>query len=78
MLFPSAGGDLVCDQAIGGVRIRDAQQSLRQTHQNDALGRCQVVLAQKGVEAGARRPRRAYRLNQRKAAGLHGGGVCGG
>ena len=77
MLFPRARGDLVGNQSIRGVRVRYAQQRLRQAHQNDALGRGQVVFAQKGIQAGARRACGAHGLNERQAPCLHGSGVGG-
>ncbi len=53
---PVAGLDLVGDQAIGGVVIRNAQQRLGEAHQDHALLRRQVVLAQEGVEPRLRWP----------------------
>ncbi len=61
VLLPAPLADLLGDQRIGGVRIGDAQQSLRQAHQDDALLGGEPVLVHEGVHAavamaiGARR-----------------------
>ena len=53
MRGPVARGDLVRDQLVGGCIVGNAQQRLRQAHQDYAFLRRQIVLAQERVEAGA-------------------------
>jgi hypothetical protein len=54
VLVPVGFGQLVGDQFLGGLVVRDAQQGLGQTHQQHAfLGR-QVVLAHERIERALR------------------------
>ena len=50
---PVGAGELVLDQGIGGLGIGDAQQRLRQAHQDDPLLGIQAVLLQEGIDAVA-------------------------
>ena len=51
MLLPVAGHDLVADQLVGGVGIRDAQQGFGEAHEHHAFLGGQVVLAQEFLDA---------------------------
>ena len=64
MRGPVACRDLVRDQLVGRRVVGDAQQRLRQAHQDYAFLRGQVVLAQERVEAGALHACRAHALDQ--------------
>ena len=50
MRLPSRRRELVRDQPVGGLVIRDAQQRFRQAHQDHAFLRRQVVLPEECVE----------------------------
>ncbi len=50
MVLPARRCQLVGDQPVGRVRIRDAQQRLGEAHEHHALFRRQVVLLQKRLE----------------------------
>jgi len=49
--LPLAAGDLLGDEAVGGVGIGNAQKRLREAHQDDALLARQAVLVHEGVDA---------------------------
>ena len=65
------------DQPVGGVVVRDAQQRLGQAHQDHALLRGQVVLAQEGVEAGLRGALAAHGLDEPDRRGPYLGLIRG-
>ena len=44
--FPLRAGELVADERVGGLGVRDAQQRLGETHQHDALARGEPEAAQ--------------------------------
>ena len=69
LLRPVGPGELVGDQLIGGMRVRNAQQRLGQAHHRDALVRAEVIGVKESVDA--RRLVRADALDQR--AGDRGG-----
>ena len=51
VILPLCRSDLVGNQPVGRVGIRDAQQCLGNTHQQHALFGGQVILLQEGVDA---------------------------
>ena len=51
VLFPVAAADLLGDQRIGGILVGNAQQRLRQAHQDDAFLRGKAVLMHEGIDA---------------------------
>ena len=70
---PVAAAQLVGDQPVGGLVIGDAQQGLGEAHQDHALLRREVVLAQEGVQAGLGRGRLAHCLDELAGGRLHFG-----
>ncbi len=52
MALPVAAGDLLGDELVGGLGVGDAQQRLREAHQDDALLAREAILAHEGVDAG--------------------------
>ena len=72
---PVARPELVGDQAVGSLVVRNAQQRLGETHQDHAFLRRQVVLAQEGIETGLAGRGRAHRLDELSRRALH---LCGG
>ena len=64
MPVPVGRTDLVADQAVDRLGIRDPQQGLGQTHQDDAFGRAQLVLVQKGIDAALAGTALAHRGDQ--------------
>ena len=75
MILPRPGRNLVGDQPVGRMRIRNAQQRLRQTHEDHAFGGRQVVLAQKRIQARSGWSRRAHGLNECEPARLYRRGI---
>ena len=61
--------NLVGDQPIRGLAIRDAQQRFRQAHEDHAFARCQAVLAQEGIQRSAAAGCGAHRLHQPQRTG---------
>ncbi len=53
VLLPVAARELVADQPVGGLGVRDAQQRFGDAHQQHAFLRRQVVLLQERFDAGA-------------------------
>ena len=51
MLVPGAARDLVGDERVGGRRVGNAQQRLREAHQDDALVARQPVLVHERIDA---------------------------
>ena len=64
MAVPIGGGDLVADQLVDGLGVRDAQQRLGEAHQRDAFGRGQRVFVQEGVEPALAEPFAAYSVDE--------------
>ncbi len=64
MAVPIGGGDLVADQRVDGLGVRDAQQRLGEAHQRDAFGRGQRVFVQEGVEPAFAEPFAAYSVDE--------------
>ncbi len=61
---PLPAGELVANEAIGGVGIGNAQERFRQAHQHHAFLRRQVVLVHEGIEAAVGLAPRAHRQHQ--------------
>ena len=51
MLVPGSTRNLIRDEGVGGRSIRNAQQRLREAHQDDALVACQPVLVHERIDA---------------------------
>ena len=64
MAVPIGGGDLVADQLVDGLGVRDAQQRLGEAHQRDAFGRGQRVFVQEGVEPAFAEPFAAHSVDE--------------
>jgi hypothetical protein len=75
MTRPVAGLDLVRDQAIGRVVVRNAQQRLGKAHQDHAFLRREVVLAQECIESRLRSRRPPHGLHEPRRNRLHFRGV---
>jgi hypothetical protein len=67
--------ELVGREGDGGLRVRHAQQRLRQPHQRQALGAGERVLAQQRLQGPERRRMLAHALHPRPGLGLHGAPV---
>ncbi len=51
MALPVAKAELVADQAVGGLRIRDAEQSLGEAHQHDALAGAERIFVEERLDS---------------------------
>ena len=69
MALPIGRSDLVADQPVDCVGVRDAQQRLGEAHQRDALGRGQRVFLQEGVEPALAVALAAHRNDQAARGG---------
>ncbi len=70
MRLPVAGGDLVADQRIAGVGVRDTQQRFRQAHQRHAFLRGERIFMHQPFDAGSA-VLRPQRLDQRRCRLSH-------
>ncbi len=57
MLAPIRGCDLVFNQRINGVRVRNAQQGFRKAHQRDALVSGEAIFRKKDFHQTRSHPR---------------------
>ena len=65
MFRPVGGQDLVFDQRVHGIGVRDTQQRLRQAHQRNAFVVLQPVFLQKGIQQRMVAAARTHPLYQR-------------
>ena len=71
MAMPVGLGDLVADQAVGGVGVGNPQQGLGQAHEDDTLLVGKPVLVEEGFDAALAAPHRPHPAHQRGGALLH-------
>ena len=64
VIGPAPRRDLVGDQPIGGVGVRNPEQRLGNAHEDHALAGAEVVLLQEGLDAGGAALRLAQCLDQ--------------
>ncbi len=78
MLFPVGIGQLVADQLVGGVLVRNAQQRFGHAHQQHAFLAAQVVLAHEGFDRALVLGTHAHAADQVGGQRLYPGLLLGG
>jgi hypothetical protein len=61
MTFPIGGADFVANQAVGGIRVGNAQQGFGKAHEHHALLAGKFVFVHEGVETAVADALFAYR-----------------
>ena len=77
VLLPVGIAELVADQLVGGLLVRNAQQRFGHAHQQHAFFAAQVVLAHEGFDRALVLGTHAHALDQVGGSGLHLGLVGG-
>ncbi len=77
MIRPLSDRDLVRDQPVRRVGVRDAQQRLGEAHEHHTLLRREPVLLQKGLDPGLALAAAAGRDHERDRVLAHGFAVGG-
>ena len=64
MTLPLRAADLVLDQLVAGIGVRNAQQGFGEAHQHHALFAGQLILVEKRVDTAGAHIARAHRDDQ--------------